>query len=31
MCIIEEVPFESWGVNGVPLTPESVREDLGIN
>jgi len=30
-CIVEEVPFESWGVRGVPLTSESVREDLGIS
>ncbi len=31
MCIIEEVPFESWGLRGVPSTSESVREDLGIS
>ena len=30
MCIVEEVPFENWGLRGVPLTRESVKEDLGI-
>ena len=30
-CIVEEVPYESWGVGGVPLTPESAREDSGIS
>jgi len=30
-CIVETVPCESWGLGGVPLTPESVKELLGIS
>jgi len=25
-CIIEEVPWANWGVHGVGLTPERLRE-----
>ena len=25
-CVVEEIPFESWGVNGVPLTLEMLKE-----
>ena len=25
-CVIEEVPFENWGVSGVPLTLERTKE-----
>ena len=31
MCIVEEVPYENWGFRGIPLTPESVKEDSGIS
>ena len=31
MCIVEEVPYENWGFRGVPLTPESAKEDSGIS
>ncbi|GAH16153.1 unnamed protein product, partial [marine sediment metagenome] len=30
VCILEEVPYDSWGYRGVPVTQESVREYLGI-
>ncbi len=30
-CIIEEVSFENWGVNGVPSTPESLKKLIGIS
>ena len=29
-CIVEEVPSENWGVGGVPVTPEMLKESLGI-
>ena len=29
-CIVEEIPFENWGRNGAPLTPEIVNKMLGI-
>ncbi len=29
-CIIEEVPFENWGVNGVPYTLEMLKKTIGV-
>jgi len=29
-CIIEEVSFENWGVNGVPYTLEMLKEAIGV-
>ena len=29
-CIVEEVPYENWGSRGLPLTPEKLKENLGI-
>ncbi|MBA7603320.1 hypothetical protein ES703_10427 [subsurface metagenome] len=29
-CIVEEVDSENWGVGGVPITPEMLKEGLGI-
>jgi len=29
--IVEEIPAENWGNNGVPLTVESVKELVGIS
>ena len=29
-CIVEEVPFENWGVGGTPVTPERLKEALGF-
>jgi len=29
-CIVEEVESENWGVGGVPVTPEMLKEALGI-
>ena len=28
-CVIEEVPFDNWGVGGVPITKEMLDEVLG--
>ena len=30
-CIVEEVPSENWGVGGVAVTPEMLKESLGIS
>jgi 4-oxalocrotonate tautomerase len=30
-CIVEEVDSENWGVGGVPVTPEMLKEALGIS
>ena len=29
-CVVEEVPFENWGVGGILVTPEMLKEELGI-
>ena len=29
-CIVEEVPFENWGVGRTPVTPERLKEALGF-
>ena len=28
-CVVEEIPFESWGVSGVPLTIRRTKEIVG--
>jgi len=30
-CIVEEVDSENWGVGGVAVTPEMLKEALGIS
>jgi len=30
-CIVEEIESENWGVGGVPVTPEMLKEALGIS
>jgi len=30
-CVVEEVPYENWGSRGVSLTPEKLKENLGIS
>jgi len=27
-CVIEEIPFESWGLSGVPLTLARTKENI---
>ena len=29
-CVVEEVPLENWGVGGVPVNIEMLKEALGI-
>jgi 4-oxalocrotonate tautomerase family enzyme len=29
-CVVEEVPFDNWGLGGVPLTLEILKEALGV-
>ena len=29
-CVVEEVSFENWGLGGVPLTLEILKEALGV-
>jgi 4-oxalocrotonate tautomerase family enzyme len=29
-CVVEEVPFDNWGVGGVPVTLDMLKEALGI-
>ena len=30
-CVIEEIPFENWGIGGVTYTLEILKESIGIS